>query len=52
LFSKYWGYLGWLAALIEDSAFQGKNSLRYHIFGALGGGYLPCRGAPLGRGGS
>jgi hypothetical protein len=37
-FSKYWDYLGWLAALIITSAFPGKNSLRYDIFGALGGG--------------
>jgi hypothetical protein len=28
-FSKYWDYLGWLAALIITSAFPGKNSLRY-----------------------
>jgi hypothetical protein len=47
-FSKYWDYLGWLAALIITSAFPGKNSLRYDIFGALGGGLLPCRSASVG----
>jgi hypothetical protein len=33
LFSKYWGYLGWLAALIENSAFPGKkqSSLPHYV---------------------